>query len=234
MTPLRPRQRYEQVADRLAGDITAGRLQPGERLPSERDLARRLEVGRASVREAIAALQNEGVLETRPGSGSFVAADALDRVAAAGDADLQLPHDASPSDLLQTRLILEPGVARLAARRGGGRDATIDALLADMERTPLDRAGWNACDRDFHRRLADLTGNPVLISLAHHVAALMDQPLWQRLRDESVAAPGRATVHTAEHRLIYEAIVDGDADAAAFHATRHLERVRRHMTLDQE
>ena len=75
-------QRYERIAERLAGDIRAGRLAPGERLPGERELARRLEVGRASVREAIGALQVRGVLETRPGSGSFVAADALERLGA--------------------------------------------------------------------------------------------------------------------------------------------------------
>ena len=62
----------------------------------------------------------------------------------------------------------------------------------------------------------------------------MDQPLWQRLRDDSIARPGRARIHAAEHRMIYEAIVDGDADAAAFYATQHLERVRRYMTTDQE
>ena len=97
-----------------------------------------------------------------------------------------------------------------------------------------DRAGWNDGDRRFHRRLAALTANPVLLALADHIAGLMDQPLWQRLRDESIAHRGRARIHAAEHRMIYEAVVDGDATAAAFYATQHLERVRRYMTLDQE
>jgi len=62
----------------------------------------------------------------------------------------------------------------------------------------------------------------------------MDQPLWQRLRDDSIAVPGRARVHAAEHRMIYEAIVEGDAASASFYATQHLERVRRYMTLEKE
>ena len=99
---------------------------------------------------------------------------------------------------------------------------------------PSAREGWNRSDRLFHRRIAELTGNPVLAGLAGHVAALMDQPLWQRLRDDSIARPGRARVHAAEHRMIYEAIVDGDAAAASFYATQHLERVRRYMTHDKE
>jgi DNA-binding FadR family transcriptional regulator len=221
LAPIRPRQRYEDVADRLAADIRAGRLAPGDRLPSERDLARRLEVGRASVREAIASLQVSGMIETRPGSGSFVAAGAAHTT--------RHTHDSSPSDLLEARALLEPAVARLAALRGGP-DTEIEDLLAAMD--DATDADWNDCDRRFHRRIAALTGNPVLAALADHIATVMDEPLWQRLRDDSIAVPGRATIHVAEHRMIYEAIADGDGDAAELYAAQHIRRVRKYMTLD--
>jgi DNA-binding FadR family transcriptional regulator len=232
--PIRVPQRYEQVAQRLAADITAGRLAPGDRLPSERDLARTLGVGRASVREALGALANQGLLETRPGSGSFVAGDARDRLRAQPD----LPHDASPSDVLEARALLEPAIARLAAGRGAV-DPEAEALLAAMEdpidlADPRDRARWSDADRLFHRRIAALTANPVLLALAEEIATRMDEPLWQRLRDESVANPGRTRIHAAEHRMIYEAVVDGDGAAAEFYAAEHIARVRRYMTLDQE
>src|SRR3954452_22017035 len=94
-TTFRPLQRYEQVAERLAADIRSGLYAPGERLPAERELARSLEVSRASVREALAALQVQGVVETRPGAGTFVAADA--------PAGSGVPHDASPSAVLEAR-----------------------------------------------------------------------------------------------------------------------------------
>jgi DNA-binding FadR family transcriptional regulator len=228
--PLIEPQRYERIAERLAADIRAGRLAPGERLPSERDLARRLEVGRASVREAIAALALRGVLETRPGSGSFVAADALDRLAPGAELTA---HDAGPFDLIEARLLLEPGVAALAARRGR-TDAEAEQLLDAMDAAEAngDRGGWNEGDRRFHRRLAALTANPVLLALADEIATLMDQPLWQRLRDDSIATPGRTSIHLAEHRMIYEAIAEGDPDAASLYATQHVRRVRRYMTLD--
>ena len=232
--PLRATQLYERIADRIAGEIRMGLLKPGERLPSERDLAQRLEVGRSSVREAIASLQVHGVIETRPGAGSFVAADAVERVqVAAGDGVAASPHDASPSALLEARSLLEPRVAALAARHGRP-DPYVEELLARMDRAAdgADGADWNEGDRLFHRQIAVMTDNPVLVALADHIAAVMDQPLWQRLRDESVAVPGRAGLHAAEHRMIYEAIVDGDADAAAFYASQHIQRVRRYMTLD--
>jgi DNA-binding FadR family transcriptional regulator len=225
-------QRYEHVAERLAAEIRSGAYAPGGKLPSERELARRLEVGRASVREAIAALQVQGVIETRPGSGSFVAPDASAKLPAPSG----LPHDASPSDLLETRLLIEPAIARLAAERGRADDE-CERLLAAMEAAadpadPAARHGWNESDRLFHRRIAELTGNPVLAGIAGHVAALMDQPLWQRLRDDSIAAPGHTAIHLAEHRMIYEAIADGDPSAAELYAAQHVKRVRRYMTLD--
>src|SRR5215218_4795364 len=125
------RQRYEQVAEHLAREILRGSLPAGGRLPSERDLAVRFGVGRASVREALASLQLHGVLETRRGAGSFVAADALERLRDARAADVlrrdAATADTSPSALLEARLTLEPAVARLAAATAR-RDARAEAL----------------------------------------------------------------------------------------------------------
>src|SRR3954469_23349492 len=222
LSTFRPLQRYEQIAERLAADIRSGLLAPGERLPSERELSRSLEVSRASVREAIGALQVQGIVETRSGAGTFVAADA--------PAQPALPHDASPSAVLEARSQLEPAVARLAAARAQ-RDELAEKLLGAMESDPVDIAVWNSSDRLFHRQLAAMTGNPVLLAFADHVASLMDQPLWQRLRDDSIAAAGRTRIHVAEHRMIYEAIVAGDGDAAAFYSVQHINRVRAYMEL---
>ncbi len=220
-TTFRALQRYEQVAERLAADIGSGLLVPGARLPSERELARSLDVSRASVREALASLALQGVVETRPGAGTFVVA--APPVAGAA-------HDASPSAVLEARAQLEPAIARLAAARGR-RDPAAEDLLEAMEAEPVDIATWNASDRLFHRQLAAMTGNPVLLAFAEHVASLMDQPLWQRLRDDSIAVAGRTRIHVAEHRMIYEAICEADAEAAAFYSLQHINRVRTYMEL---
>ena len=220
-TTFKPLQRYEQIAERLAADIRSDLYAPSERLPSERELARTLEVSRASVREALASLALQGVVETRHGAGTFVVGAPPANGAA---------HDASPSAVLEARTALEPAVARLAAARAQ-RDKTAEKLLAAMEAEPVDIATWNASDRLFHRQLAAMTANPVLLSFADHVASLMDQPLWQRLRDDSIARPGRARIHAAEHRMIYEAIVAGDAEAASFYSVQHINRVRAYMEL---
>jgi DNA-binding FadR family transcriptional regulator len=232
------RQRYEQIADRLIGDLRRGSLRAGMRLPAERELAQQLGVGRASVREALGALQVRGLLETRPGAGSFVTADALERLAGADalPATLDLPADAGPVALLEARSILEPSIAALAATRGGA-DPAVDDLLSTMAASadpsdPAQRRRWSEADRRFHRQLAVATANPVLLAIADHLAALMDQPLWQQLRDDAIAVPGRTTLQLAEHRLIAAAVAEGDPEAARQHAAQHIDRARRYMALD--
>lgn len=229
------RQRYEQIADHLVDDLRAGRLLPGERLPAERELAQRLGVGRASVREALGWLQLHALVETRRGAGSYVVADVHERLAAL-TSDGDAPADAGPAAVLQARLVTEPGIARLAAERKT-TDAEIERLLDVMTQSadpadPAQRRRWSDADRRFHCRIAVLTENPVLAALAEQLSRAMDEPLWQRLRDDSIAVPGRTALQLAEHRLIYAAIAEGDPDAAELHARHHIHRARRYMALD--
>ena len=222
-------QRYEQIAEVLEAEIRAGALGAGDRLPGERDLAQRMGVSRATIREALGALQLAGLIETRQGAGSFVAATPP------ATPVLDIPADASPSALLDVRAILEPAIVSRAAATGRA-DAETERLLDIMATStdPADaeqRQRWSEADRAFHRRFADASGNAVLIAIAQHVAELMDQPLWRRLRDDSIAVPGRTTLQLAEHRLIAAAVAEGDAVAAASHATEHINRARRYMAL---
>jgi DNA-binding FadR family transcriptional regulator len=232
-------QRYEQIADLLVSELRRGVWRPSERLPGERVLAESYGVGRASIREALAALQLRGLVETRHGAGSFFVADALERLARVEEtapAGLLLTADAGPTAVLEARRILEPEIAALAAHRAYA-DPEVDALLDTMEASadpsdPEQRRRWSDADRRFHRQFAVATANPVLLAIAEHLAELMDQPLWQQLRDESIAVPGRTTLQLAEHRLIAAAVVEGDPAAARQHATQHIDRARRYMALD--
>ncbi len=230
--PLQIPQLYDQIAARVRGEIAGGVLAPGQRLPSERELARALGVGRPSVREAIAALKNDGLVETRAGAGTFVSADAL---ALLLDAPGAAP-DTSVTALLEARAEVEPRIAALAARRATGvPDPDLERLLDAMDEVdalddPAARARWRDADRFFHRRVAALTGNPLLAQVADLVAQTMDQPLWRRLHDEAVTDVRRARLFAAEHRLIHEAVLAGDDEAAALYAHGHVERVRRQLT----
>jgi DNA-binding FadR family transcriptional regulator len=229
---FRPKQIYEQVSERIHAEIRNGQFAADSRLPSERELAARFGVGRPAVREAIGALQNEGLVITRRNSGTYVCADALQRLAAAPlEAASLADPDFSPTSTLDVRLILEPAIARRAATHGQ-RDELAEHYLAQMDSIvdvtdPEPCVLWNNSDRLFHRQLAVMTGDALLVKIADEVAKTLNQPLWKRLKDDGIYDAGRIRLYVSEHRLIYEAIVGGDADAAAFYVEQHIMRVRR-------
>lgn len=232
-----PRQVYEQVADQLRGRIADGTYEIGSRLPAERELARLLDVSRPAVREAIGALQNEGIVTTRHGSGTYVVANARDPSSA--DTSHGAAVDFSPIDTLRVRLLIEPAFARIASKRHQ-RDLVAEDYLAQMESIediddPVQQARWSNTDRLFHHRIALMTGDALIRKIADEISQVMKQPLWNRLRDDGIYKPERIHLYVAEHRLIYEAVVTGDEDAAAFYVERHLNRVRHDITTpDQE
>lgn len=226
---FRPKQIYEQVADQIRAGIAGGIYRPGSRLPSERDLSQRLKVSRPAVREAIGALQNEGMVVTRQGSGTYVAEKAKEVPLIEKDEEGQA--DFSPNSTLEVRLLIEPAVARLAARRGK-RDLRAENYLQRMAAVkditdPQQQQLWKESDRLFHRQLAVMTEDALIVKIADEIADSMSQPLWNRLRDDGIYDPERIQLYVAEHRLIYEAIISGDEDAAAFYVEGHLKRVQR-------
>jgi len=230
---FRPKQIYEQVADRIRESINTGAFQPGTRLPSERDLAHAFKVSRPAVREAIGALQNEGIVITRHGSGTYVVDQAV-----TPRLPIPLPllpeADYSPISTLEVRMLLEPAIARLAARKAK-RNALAEHYLAQMADVKdindmRQQALWSECDRKFHHQLALMTEDVLIAKIADEVERTMAQPLWNRLRDDGIYDAERIRLYVAEHRLIYEAIVCGDETAAAFYVEEHLKRVHRDIS----
>jgi DNA-binding FadR family transcriptional regulator len=181
-------------------------------------------------------LQNEGLVVTKRNSGTFVCANVLDLLSGARSTQSSTPRvaDFSPISTLDVRLVLEPAIVRRAAVRAQ-RDRLAEQYLAQMESVHeiddvAQRELWNTSDRLFHRQLAVMTGDALMVKIADEVAKTMDQPLWRRLKDEAIYEAGRIRLYVAEHRLIYEAVVNGDADAAAFYVEQHIRRVSRDIT----
>lgn len=226
---LRP---YEQVVQRIAEAIQRGELKPGMRLRSERDLASMYGVGRATVREAVAALSNSGALTTRRGSGSYVALEAPEIVTR------ERHRDASPNELLLARAPLEPLIAKLAAENG--RPSTrAEQFLDDMDRAvdfddPMQRSHWSEADRHFHLEIARMTDNVFLVEAAQHICDVMAEPLWNTLRDSALTEAHSAKIFRAEHRIIYDAVVQSEPKLAEVMARRHLKSVGRFMRLADE
>jgi DNA-binding FadR family transcriptional regulator len=211
---------YNDASRELLARIEGGRYAVGSRLPSERELADDLGVSRPTLREALAALELAGIIDTHVGAGSYVARTS-DRLAAS-------LTDASPAEMLAARLVLEPQLARVAARRHD-RDslAAIARPLRALDRLVASGDGAHPAtpDRRFHAAIAQATGNAVLEAVAAPLWELMEQALWNRIkeRDWSIERSCRVAV---EHRRIYEAIRARDQELAAFEMERHLREVQ--------
>ena len=125
-----------------------------------------------------------------------------------------------------------------------GRDSSIKAVEEALSRSDRlillasqkdisdvrQQALWSECDRKFHHQLALMTGDVLIAKIADEIDRTMAQPLWNRLRDDGIYDAERIQLYVAEHRLIYEAIVSGDEEAAAFYVEGHLKRVHRDIS----
>jgi DNA-binding FadR family transcriptional regulator len=217
---LRPSLRaFEAVAHELAVLVRAGHFVPGDRLPSERQLAARFGVSRPTVRVALGALESMGLVETRPGSGTFVAQ--RERTSADGSFPAT---DENPAELMEARIALEVAVARLAARRVPANAEALEEVrltVEALERVASPQDVPDEIDRDFHRAVARLTGNAYVVALLEPVWESMSKPLFTALLRRSWSA--ELTERTAvEHRSILEALRARDPELAAFAMERHL------------
>jgi DNA-binding FadR family transcriptional regulator len=217
--PIEPRRLFRLIAEQVTAMIQRGDLPPGSRLPAERDLAARLAVSRPSLREALIALEIEGLVEVRGGSGVYVRARPTPPPGDHADAP-------GPFDILEARAVVEPECAALAARRDAAARAGVAGAFAQFAAVRAAGRPDEAADRGFHLAIAEASGN---VALARLVGALWrDQgaPLATRLTDLAVS-PARRRDNLAEHAAIAQAIAAGDATAARAAMRRHLAAVRR-------
>lgn len=208
---------YRVVADRIEALISREQLAPGTRLPAERELAARLGVSRASLREALIALELGGRIEVRGGSGVYLCASPPVATVEAGP---------GPFEVLAARRLIEAEVCAIAARMA--TDSAIDAILKAveaMERNHDIYASNEMADREFHLAIARATGNSALVGT---VAYLWEQRgrLWHRLKEHFQTEELRKET-LKDHRRIFSAIASHDPAAARSAMRAHLERVTR-------
>jgi len=207
---------YELVVDQLRRAIHIGTYAPGDKLPPERELAKRLEVSRASVREAVRVLEGEGYIETRRGATGGVIV--LDRA--------QLEEKIGPyirallpqmEEIFEFRRAVECAAARLAAERRSEDDlANLEAALKVIE-DGLETRRFRAADSQFHLGIAEAAGNSWMREAVERARAA----LWMPVDPHVEHVFGTAQQH---HRQILDAIRAHDAEAAERLMAEHLDR----------
>ncbi len=228
-TPIKSQRAYVQVVDQIVELIKSGEFPAGSQLPVERDLADRLGISRASLREALSALQMLGLVETKHGQGTFVCGDT---VAPGSRFDASWLYDEeSPFTLLQARKALEPQVASIAALQRVDDDlALLREIQEFMKAKPHDVHRLAQGDRKYHLAIARATANSVLVGLVTLVHELMGQDLWRNMMmTTSFNTPGRWQQAMDEHSRIYAAIEAQEMGLAAEEMTNHLLTVEQVM-----
>jgi DNA-binding FadR family transcriptional regulator len=214
---IEPQRLYRQISEQLRTLILAGEFPPGSRLPAERDLSVQLGVSRPSLREALIALEVQGYVQVHMGSGLYICAP-LPRT----EDKYDLSPEEGPLEVIRARALLEGEVAATAARTGrkahfDAVEQALDMMQADAQRgiVPID------ADQLFHVRIAEATGNSVLVGVVKQLFEFRMGPLFDQLHSHFESGDVWSQAIT-EHRAILKALRARDPDAARAAMKHHM------------
>lgn len=212
-----------EIAGMVRQDIVDGRFRPRDRLPSERAFADLYKVARGTVRDALNQLASQGLVEIRPGSGTYVT------VSSSADTNPVIAN-ASPLELIDARFALEPHICRLAVLHGRQADFDqMEQLLDDMDAGVDDPVRFAERDTELHSLLAETAGNSLLIWTVSQINAVRNHEQWSRMRHLTL---NEAIIdnYNRQHRRIVSAIRAREPEEAAALMKEHLETARLSLT----
>lgn len=191
----------EEVIGQVRDLITSGRLKIGDRLPAERELAKTLQVGRSTVREAIRALESLGILQARSGEGTFLVSNPDEQKSAPITANAFQSWD-NQRKLFEVRMVIEPDLAALAARRASFEQIVKMREILEEQEASVKRGAIDIkADTAFHFLLAEAAGNEILLRMMDSVMNLLHET-----REASLRTTGRAVSSLKQHKAIVRAI----------------------------
>ena len=228
---IRPATRttlYKEVISQLLDMIKQGEWKQGERIPGEIDLARRFEVSRNCVREALKALGHAGIVESKSGLGTFLGRDAV-RTIRSMELGKSMRDDVSLAELMEARLIIEPQLVKIATQRATEADIErLEAAVEEASRAVRTNEYSVQMGLEFHMIVAQIAGNRVILRLLNSIA---DELRLQRgVLILSHARQDDELVQLGEHGEILACIKRRQGQRAAELLTAHLETAIRILT----
>ncbi len=218
--PVGRKSIYEDIVLQIKKMLETGELAPGDKLPPERSLAEMFAVSRNSVREAIKALAEQDVLESRQGAGTFVREQSTGGMLP-DFSRIVTDEGALVRDVFEVRKLLEPEIAAMAAKNASPGEVTrLEAALVEQEVALREGRIAGTHDQRFHKLLAEASGNDVLRAM---VTALHDD--FTESRADELQSEERQQASLAAHRAIVEAVRDGYVMQAEKAMREHLEEI---------
>ncbi len=219
-SPVTSNKLYMEIFRQLRDAIMAGTFQVGDKLPSEKELCEMFGVSRVPVREALCALELNGLVESNQGQGVFV----KEIHSVTND----WINEIDPQDIIQTRMLMEPEVARCAALHISEVEKARMRDIVETFRREAESGVYSAqTDRDFHMSIARASGNHVFLVMCDMVWKAMEQRMWKLILSRTVTAAENREQHFKEHMQIAEAILAGDAELAYTVMKAHMEDLER-------
>lgn len=201
--------------------IETGAYSEGDRLPPERQLAATFQAARSTVRRALDQLEKAGLVSRRLGSGTFVGASA-----AASRRHVDFADQVSPLQLIEARLAVEPFTTRLAVLHATRRNLDdMEVVLAHAEESINDKDAFSKWDGEFHLLIAHASGNPLLINVYRQINHVRLHAQWDAMK-EKILTPNEIAAYNRQHRAIFNALNERDAQGAFAVITEHLEKAR--------
>lgn len=229
---------YLQIVNQIRHLIAKGSLKAGDKLLPERELTVKFGVSRASIREAMSALEILGLVESRGSQGNFIKVDRMDASTDVVMKELLKNH--SPLEIFETRCELEPSLTALAAKKRTLEDLKelkehlqklnslghqIEFDLEDLTKVKA----YMEADRIFHFAIAHCANNSILFSIYAGVNLMLKEKHWKVLKMKSIAKKGKIKKFEKEHMEMFNAIREGNAELARINALDHLQYIKGDM-----
>jgi len=229
---------YLQIVNQIRDLIANGKLKIGDKLPPERVLAEKFGASRASIREAMSALETLGLIESKSSQGNFIKVDVTD-TSIDGELLKELLKNHSPFEVFEARHKIEPILTTIAAERRTDEDITkLNTCLTKLN-TLGSQLGYNLNDNDiesyieedrkFHLLIARSAHNSVLFTVYSGVNLMLKEKHWKALKKKAIFKEGNIKKFEKEHTEIFKAIYNSNPELANLKMQEHMVSIQKDM-----
>jgi len=227
---------YLQIVNQVRDLIAKGNLKAGDKLLPERELTKKFSVSRASIREAMSALEILGLIESRGSQGNFIKVDIMD-ASVDGASMKELLKNHSPLEVFEARCEVEPAMGALAAERRTREDLEklkkslirLNTLGQQIECDPKKIDNYMEEDRRFHLIIAQCAHNSVLFTVYSGVNLMLKEKHWKVLKKKCIIKDGNLKKFEKEHTEIFNVIRNSDSELARINMREHLQGIKKEM-----
>ncbi|WP_307192914.1 FadR/GntR family transcriptional regulator [Neobacillus niacini] len=213
-----------QIYNQILSEIQLGSFKIGDKLPAERELCEQFGVSRAPIRQALSALELNGIIYSRQGEGIYVKSD---QVLSDTSQTAIVFNSISPEDIIEVRMNIEPLIVKFAAQRATDED--IEELRSTIQKMEEEtKAGVYVPETDdqLHRGIAKASHNELYINIMAAISnAMKQQEMWKFIRDRTVTRPDYRDINFQEHQLLIKAIEEHNVEKSVEIMTNHMQNL---------